>query len=191
MGSLPDVDIELVHRCVLADELDGGAGVEDVEASVTTPDLVECGNDARFIRDVSDQRKSISADFLNRGLDRRRVAIEQTDDRPFSSKRASGLLTDPAPCPGDDGDLALQAPHGIPPRVSLSLSASTGGCHYEFPRTPVEAVMAGRRSLTASRSSAAITGLVVDWLTSAQIVSTVTLVVKVSWQVPNQNRRLT
>ena len=49
MGSLPDVDVELVHRRIFADELDGGAGVEHVEAAMPAPHLVERGGDARLV----------------------------------------------------------------------------------------------------------------------------------------------
>ena len=57
MRSLPDVDVELVHRRVFADELDGGAGVEHVETPMAAAHLVEGGGDARLVRDVGDQRK--------------------------------------------------------------------------------------------------------------------------------------
>ena len=46
MGALPDVELELVDRRVLADELDGGARVEHVEATMAAADLIERGGDA-------------------------------------------------------------------------------------------------------------------------------------------------
>src|SRR5215208_7003305 len=107
VGSLPDVDVELVHRRVFADELDGGAGIEHVESPMAATHLVKRGGDARLVRNIGDQRECITTDLPDCRLDRWRVAIEQTADRPFASKRAGGFLTDPAPRPSDDGDLAL------------------------------------------------------------------------------------
>ena len=129
--SLPDVDVQLVHRRIFADELNGGAGVEHVEAPMAAAHLVECGGDARLVRDIRDQRERLAADLLDRRLDRRRVAVEQTDDRPFASKCAGGFLTDPAPAPVTTAILPSRRPTASLPE---SVSASAG-C-YRFARTP-------------------------------------------------------
>src|SRR5829696_5577876 len=86
MGLLPDVDVKFVHRRIFADELDGGAGVEHVEAPMAATYLIECGDDAGLVQDISDQRERLAADLAEGQLDSGRVAIEQTDDRPFTSK---------------------------------------------------------------------------------------------------------
>jgi hypothetical protein len=45
---------------------------------------------------------------------------------------------------------------------------------------PIKAIRTVGRALAASGSSAAITGLVVDWLTNALILSSAVLIVKMS-----------
>src|SRR5215212_3736756 len=112
--ALPNVDVKFVHRGIFANELDGGAGVEHVEAPMAATYLIECGDDAGLVHDIRDQRERLAADLPDGLLDGGRVAIEQTDDRPFTSKRAGCLLTDPAPRASNDRDLPLQAPHDVP-----------------------------------------------------------------------------
>jgi hypothetical protein len=104
-----------MHRRILADELDGGAGIEHVEPTVPLSHLVERGDDASFVCDIGDEWKRLATDLMGSRFHRRPVAIEQADDRPFASERASRFLSNAAARSSDDGDFAIEAPHDIPP----------------------------------------------------------------------------
>ena len=107
MGPLPDVEIKLVDGSVLTDELDGGAGVEDIEPAMAAPDFGESRLDARLVGDVGDEREGPVAELPRGGLDGRRVAVHEPDDGPFADEGSRGPVSDATAGTGADRDLAV------------------------------------------------------------------------------------
>ncbi len=65
---LPDVDVELMHWRIFADELDGGASEEHIQTAMATPNLIERGGDTPLVGDIGHQRERLPADLLDRRL---------------------------------------------------------------------------------------------------------------------------